>query len=182
MKGSTHALLGVTAAVAAHAYAPYLSAALPHLGIALFAAGIGALLPDLDADEGLLRQVTRTARSDGCLGRLVSWIMPAHRGVTHSGLAALAMILLARAWPHAWIIALAVGYVSHLLADMLTQGGVPVLWPLRWRLSLLPLTTGGLAERGIALAAGLGLWAFVLVKIGLWSMFLYAWEVIWQGL
>jgi inner membrane protein len=28
------------------------------------------------------------------------------------------------------------GYLSHILADMLTPAGVPLLWPCRWRFRL----------------------------------------------
>lgn len=170
MKGHTHALLGVVAAVAVHSVHPYLASGLPRLGLALVAAAIGALLPDLDADESLIRHETHTARSDGPLGWLVSWIMPSHRGVTHSGLAALAMLVLVWLAPHDWVIALAIGYVSHLLADMLTRGGVPVFWPVHWRLSLTPMVTGGAGEYLIAFAAGGWLWIYVMRQVGAWQV------------
>lgn len=169
MKGHTHALLGVTAAVAVHAYAPYLITTLPGLGIALVAAGVGSLLPDLDADESLIRHQTHTARSDGPLGHIVSWLMPSHRGITHSGMAALAMVGFAWLYPHDWLIALAIGYISHLSADMLTRGGVPLLWPFRWRLSLTSMVTGGLGEYAVALSAGGWLWVYVMRHIGAWK-------------
>lgn len=166
MKGSTHALLGVVGLVGLQGWIP-LPPDLPRLGIALVSAGIGALLPDLDADESLIRHETHTARSDGPLGWLVSWLMPSHRGVTHSGLAALAVVGLAWLWPHYWLTALAIGYVSHIVADMLTRQGVPVLWPIHWRLSLSPITTGGSAESLIALAAGGWLLVTVLGRLGI---------------
>lgn len=34
-----------------------------------------------------------------------------------------------------------VGYLSHIMADMLTSAGVPLLWPCRWRFRL-PLING----------------------------------------
>ena len=166
MRGVTHALLGVTALVALQPWAP-LPADLPRLGVALVCAAIGALLPDIDSDESLIRHETHTARSDGPVGWLVSWLMPSHRGVTHSGLAALAVCGLAWRWPHYWLTALAIGYVCHLAADMLTRQGVPVLWPVHWRLSLAPLTTGGAGEALISLAAGGWLVLAVLGRFGI---------------
>jgi inner membrane protein len=166
MKGTTHALLGVTALVGWQGWIP-LPPDLPRLGLALVAAGVGALLPDLDSDESLIRHQTHTARSDGPQGWLVSWIMPSHRGITHSGLMAAAICGLSWLWPHYWLTALAIGYVSHIVADMLTRQGVPVLWPVHWRLSLLPLTTGGTGEALIALSAGGWLMINVLSKLGI---------------
>ena len=80
---------------------------------------------------------------------------------------AAAVILLAKLWPTYWLTALAVGYVSHIVADMLTRQGVPVLWPVHWRLSLLPIVTGGATESVIALAAGGWLLIAVLGKLGI---------------
>jgi inner membrane protein len=175
MKGSTHALLGVVSLVGLQGWIP-LPPDLPRLGLALVAAGVGALLPDLDADESLIRHETHTARSDGPLGWLVSWIMPSHRGLTHSGLACLLIVLLAKQWPTYWPTALAIGYVSHIVADMLTRQGVPLLWPVHWRLSLLPIVTGGPAESVIAMGAGGWLVVAVLGKLGI-----SLWPV-WQSL
>lgn len=166
MKGTTHALLGVVSLVGLQGWIP-LPPDLPRLGLSLVAAGIGALLPDLDSDESLIRHQTHTARSDGPLGWLVSALMPSHRGVTHSGLAALAVVGLALWWPRYWLVALAIGYVSHLAADMLTRQGVPVIWPFKWRLSLLPLSTGGGGEALIALLAADWLLVAVLGRMGI---------------
>lgn len=44
--------------------------------------------------------------------------------------------------PESWIIpadalqGMVLGYLSHILADMLTPAGVPLLWPCRWRFRL----------------------------------------------
>jgi inner membrane protein len=167
VNGKTHALLGVASAVALHTYAPYLPAGVPGLPLAVCAAALGALLPDIDADESLIRHSTNTARSDGCLGWIVSHIMPSHRGVTHSGIVALAVIGAAWHWPVYWLIAFAAGYVSHLAADALTRGGIPLAWPVRWRLSLLPLSTGGIGESFVAVLAVAFLVVYVLRQFGM---------------
>jgi inner membrane protein len=62
-----------------------------------------------------------------------------------------------------WI-AFMVGVVSHLLADMLTKEGVPLLFPLPWEIGIPPfrflrIKTGGLIEKsvvfpGLMLASG----------------------------
>jgi membrane-bound metal-dependent hydrolase YbcI (DUF457 family) len=44
--------------------------------------------------------------------------------------------------PESWIVpadaiqGMVLGYLSHILADMLTPAGVPLLWPCRWRFRL----------------------------------------------
>lgn len=88
------------------------------------AAAAGAVLPEVD-------------KPDSLIGRLFpgsKWIHErfGHRGLTHSllGLAlsatlALPLFFLAR---DAWL-GFLVGYASHLLLDMATLEGVPLLWP-----------------------------------------------------
>ncbi|MCC3264345.1 metal-dependent hydrolase, partial [Paenibacillus polymyxa] len=50
--------------------------------------------------------------------------------------------------------AMIIGYFSHLLADMLTPAGVPLLWPCRWRfrLPLLNSQKGNQLERVLCMA------------------------------
>ena len=46
------------------------------------------------------------------------------------------------------------GYLSHILADMLTPAGVPLLWPCRWRfrLPILVPQKGNQLERFLCMA------------------------------
>ncbi len=46
------------------------------------------------------------------------------------------------------------GYLSHILADMLTPAGVPLLWPCRWRfrLPILAPRKGNQLERVLCMA------------------------------
>lgn len=55
--------------------------------------------------------------------------------------------------------AVAAGVLLHVLADLLTPGGVPLLWPLAGRQRLALTRTGGRVEAVIALAAlGITVW------------------------
>lgn len=55
--------------------------------------------------------------------------------------------------------AVAAGVLLHIVADLLTPGGVPLLWPLAGRQRLALTRTGGRVETAIALAAlGLTVW------------------------
>ncbi|WP_226811286.1 metal-dependent hydrolase [Candidatus Steffania adelgidicola] len=95
---------------------------------------LAGILPDIDHPKSIL-------------GQRLTWLsIPisrvfGHRGFTHSLLAIITGIALfilgvpssknlipLDAW-HGIII----GYLSHIIADMLTPAGVPLLWPCRWR-------------------------------------------------
>ncbi|MBI6215737.1 metal-dependent hydrolase [Proteus sp. DFP240708] len=97
---------------------------------------LGSLLPDLDHPGSIL----------GRLFRIISLPLSklcGHRGFTHSLLAfcGLAILWETQVSPR-WDIsadifhALLLGYLSHLIADMLTPAGVPFLWPLKIRFAL----------------------------------------------
>lgn len=98
------------------------------LYMAVFAA-LGALLPDLDM-----------------------WPRAAHRRLCHNLWFLLAVLLVGFKFFQlqlAAAIALAIGFVSHMLMDSLTVRGLSPLWPLPWKIRG-PLRTAGLAEYLIA--------------------------------
>ena len=149
MMASTHVAIGVVVYGGACAFA-----GAPIEIAALGAAGLGALLPDVD---------TPNSRAGWCVYPLASYLEKkfGHRTVTHSFIgtgifAALCAPLLL--WPHLapfyW--ALLAGYASHLLADAATKSGVPLAWPNR-RSWVLPgndqfrVKTGSAAELGVLL-------------------------------
>lgn len=119
----------------------------------LAAAALGALLPDIDHPSSWFGRRVRSVSVPLAM-------VFGHRGITHSLLAVVGclfgLLILGRG---AIAPAVLVGYLSHLLCDSLTKGGVPLLWP--WRRPFGPrlLRTGGLAEFliGALLAAGTGL-------------------------
>ncbi len=121
---------------------------------ALSIALAGSLLPDIDHPQSWAGRKMRVVSVP--LSMLVG-----HRGVTHSLLAVVAALAvlagLGDAGPWA---PLAVGYLSHLLADALTPSGVPLLWPHRRRFSLNLCRTGSVVEIGLVAAiAAAGGWA-----------------------
>lgn len=91
------------------------------------------LIPDIDHPKSLLGQ------------RLKWFSIPiaklfGHRGITHSFLAIAGCsmllsseLLLRTIIPIEFIHAMIVGYISHVVADMLTPAGIPLLWPYRRR-------------------------------------------------
>lgn len=118
---------------------------------------LGALLPDIDHPGSAV----------GRRVRVISVPLSAifgHRGFTHSLLAlggCLAALVMG-GWGQMWVQPLVIGYLSHLLADMLTPSGVPLLWPYRRNFSF-PLTvkTGSVGEYLIVGAVSAGCLVFM---------------------
>lgn len=85
------------------------------------------------------RRLTGTADDHTAWGRTFD---PDHRGLTHTGAAAV-VVGLACGWladflgaPWQLGVAVFLGWMSHLLSDACTRAGVPLLWPLKvsgWR-------------------------------------------------
>src|SRR5262245_9482082 len=107
MRGHTHALIGVTTVIAFNAVTAFIQ---PHqvnniptgLVACLGAAIIGALAPDIDAEDSSIK------RSLGLAGYLASFglrlLGVQHRGLTHYGLVALLVTV------GAWLITSKIGY------------------------------------------------------------------------
>ena len=150
MRGHTHALIGFASVTALNLIYPVTGNV--NIAASLLLGTLGGLLPDLDSDESEIRQMTRTNRNAGCIGKLVSIVMPSHRGLTHEPIVALVLIALALPFG-VWPLALAVGYASHLIADGMTKQGLPLFG--RWRVYLMPrplrITTGSFFEFVVAL-------------------------------
>ncbi len=129
MMAGSHVALGAAAWVAA---APLLGAS-SLSPVALGLAVTGSLLPDLDHPKSWMGKRLRP------VSHLLSAVF-GHRGVTHSLLAVVACtaLLLRQGLPREVVAPLAVGYLSHLAADLLTPGGLRLAWPFRgtWALPL----------------------------------------------
>ncbi|WP_340616343.1 metal-dependent hydrolase [Xenorhabdus entomophaga] len=102
---------------------------------------LASLLPDIDHPSSTLGRLFRFISIP--IARLCG-----HRGFTHSLVALIAGITLFQTeipsdWPIPtdFVHAMVVGYISHLIADMLTPAGIPLLWPLRIRFCI-PIVRG----------------------------------------
>lgn len=130
--------------------------------LAIVAVMVGALTPDLDHPTANL---WRRLIGGRLFGLLFNAFSGGHRHFTHSllGIAAigggthyLVTYLLTPAYIPTTLVlwrAFMIGYISHLLADTLTDQGVPWLWPLPWNIKIPPghkavrVTTGSVVER-----------------------------------
>ncbi len=124
MNGRTHLVLGISSSLAFnHIYGSpeYM------LQFAVFGA-VGGLIPDIDHPQSI---ITSFVPFSGLMRLFVG----GHRGITHT-LLFWAVILAAVfvAFPSGRLVlgAVGVGVVSHLIADMLTPRGVPLLAPISW--------------------------------------------------
>jgi inner membrane protein len=133
MLGRTHALAGATIGL--------ILAGPVGAGVGV----IGALLPDIDHPNSKISRAVK----------LPLHLAFTHRGVLHSGLlCALVFALAFFASPEPYklyALAAAAGWISHIVLDALTVSGVPLFWPIRFKLSVLPLRTGGIIEQLLAI-------------------------------
>lgn len=157
MMGPTHAL-GGAAALAGYTLVTNQTDAIPLWSYGV--AALGALVPDLDNTHGTILNRTHFFPlkwgTYPLWGRNPIWGKPGHRGMTHSifGVALFAVIMLAWWWIigalvtnagaewtvplEAFLAGAVVGYISHIVLDMLNLTGVELLWPLPFRFFFPP--------------------------------------------
>ncbi len=122
------------------------------------AAGVAALLPDLD-------------KRTGYVGRWLPWLSGpiesavGHRTATHSLLAVAAVAIVAWPLPTGWYLAVVAGFASHAIADMMTPSGVAWFWPARAR-CVIP---GNAAYRIEAMSIP-ELWVAVMIGLLSWPV------------
>lgn len=126
--------------------------------LAILFAVLGSLLPDLDARESKLSNMAIGGVAPLKLAAHMLSRSLGHRGPMHSLLAVL-VVAVAFGLPLAFLLdpfagfGLVLGYLSHLLLDACTRSGVPLYWPDKGRVWLLParlrFVTGSRAEDGL---------------------------------
>ena len=162
MMGTSHMVIGAAAGLGA-AYLLQAPAPLELMAVATFT----ALLPDIDHPQGTLR------RKIPLVDDLLLFWLP-HRGITHT-VAAVGVVALvgyglysAGLIPISAVIGAVAGYISHLVADMMTISGLKVAWPLSDKtLHLWPgLRTGGITESLVCLVVFLGIgWLLIHMRV-----------------
>lgn len=87
---------------------------------------LGSLLPDIDHPKSVIG--SRLLPISYPISKIFG-----HRGITHSLFAIILMMIAIQHYAHSasWAAALAIGYLSHLLGDMMTPSGVPLFYPSR---------------------------------------------------
>ncbi|MFC4736158.1 metal-dependent hydrolase [Bacillus daqingensis] len=138
-----------TACAAALAVDHYTAFSFTETAPAFTAAGLmlGAVFPDIDETTSWIGR-----RSRG----LAFWVklLFGHRGLTHSGIAALVAVLVLLRFDHAFIEAFCFGFVAHLTGDLFSRSGIPLFYPLtRKRTSLPVYRTGSWVEMLLFIAS-----------------------------
>ncbi|MBN8594795.1 MAG: metal-dependent hydrolase [Anaerolineae bacterium] len=163
MMGHSHLLIGMAAGLGAAYLLPAPVAPLEMVAIA----GFTALLPDIDHPHGTIR------RKIPFIDDLLLFWLP-HRGLTHTIAAVAGVAVICNLLHTAGVlsvnlaVAAVFGYISHLLADLMTISGLKVWWPLSDETyHLWPgLRTGGLTEQFICLLVVV-LMGWLVVRMGL---------------
>lgn len=145
MTGKTHQILGLTVglgyffSVTPPEYGP------ATLGAVLVGSHLFALLPDLDQPAAKIWDSLPFGRT---VGQMVDPFIK-HRNISHSilgfGLVGLVIYILLKYFPVYWEINTFIvlesslaAYLSHLLADMITVEGIPLLFPYTKMIGLPP--------------------------------------------
>lgn len=197
MRGKTHLAVGLASGLGVIYLSKDVSWVEVALTLAL--AGGAALVPDMDAESSMINnfffsKVGKQARSFawaaiGLLLILIQFFLPhtpmwvmllgiffiavafaPHRGLTHSLLMTIYVWLVAHMAAPELATAITVGYASHLIADMLTVSGIPLLWPLPWKFSVSQL--GIKIKTGSWVDTSLGYLGYGLTAVGVIYLFL----------
>lgn len=138
MMASTHVVFGLTCWVA---FERVHGVDLLSSPATLLIASCSSLLPDIDTPK------SRFGRMVPFLSYPISAIF-GHRGITHSLFMVVIMMAAMLFYGHSnWFIApLVVGYLSHLVGDVFTNSGAPLLWPNKDKVSIPVFDTGGFVE------------------------------------
>lgn len=160
MTGRTHLVLGLAFGVAVASVAP---PDLASRAMIIVVGGIGGLLPDIDHPKSIV-----SGYLPG-VGHMVR-VFASHRGPTHSlfFVSTLIAVLFAIHAPIHVIAAGAGGLLSHILADMLTVNGVPILLPVSRRyFRLVPALVLGPTQwilESVATVGGIAVIGFMIVR------------------
>lgn len=173
MLGVTHQMVALVSALWLVTHYSVSVGLLPGF-MSVIAVMVGALTPDLDQPTA---NIWRRVLGGRAIGNIFQWFSGGHRHMTHSLIGILFI-----GWATHWIAtrlihpdfvndalivwrAFMVGYISHPIADTLTDMGVPWLWPLHVNMKFPPgpeevrVTTGSFVEmfivRGGLIVAGL---------------------------
>jgi inner membrane protein len=162
MVGRTHQLIGFTSFVTIGLLFPPQELNMVTLSTCVIGNVVGSLLPDID---GAGNRLWDLLPAGNLVGKFARRLFYKHRTITHSLLGgfliykALWFILPKLFNPEYVNISLVftsimIGFVAHLLADMMTKDGIPLLFPFKWYFGIPPLSflrmrTGGFVENFI---------------------------------
>lgn len=151
--------------------------------LAIIAVMVGALTPDLDQPTANLWRRMLGGRA---IGNIFQAFSGGHRHMTHSLVGIIGIGLLLRWFLFTFIqpqfhpegialwSAFMIGYISHPIADTLTDRGVPWFWPIQFQVKIPPgpeevrVTTNSLVEQ-VIVRGGIVI-AFVIILRSHWPI------------
>lgn len=148
MTGRTHDLAGFTTLTFAIVLLPTLPPMTLATAISAFGANfVGSLFPDIDQPTSDLWD---NFRGGPFVSKFVCKFLGGHRHISHSivgivligaisayvlkALSSIVLIDMQIIW-----IAFMMGVLSHILFDMPTKEGVPLFWPIMWKIGIPPI-------------------------------------------
>lgn len=165
MTARTHDAIAFASLITVAAFNPPENINLLTLGAALVGNIIGSTLPDMDVAGNRIYKFLPWGGAIG--GRLIRKLFLGHRAISHSiiGFYAISFILkflMFRVLNPNYVDinlvygAVMIGYISHLVGDALTKEGLPLFYPIKWKIgfppiSALRITTGSWVENLIIL-------------------------------
>jgi inner membrane protein len=147
MTSRTHDIFAFASLMTVAVNYPPAAINIPTLITALIGSVIGSLLPDIDQATNRLWDLLPAG---DFIGRASSGLFLAHRTISHSILGTviaykimewLLPIILNQEIINVQIIfiAIMIGYISHLIADSLTEEGIPLFFPLKFKIGFPPI-------------------------------------------
>ena len=136
MTGKTHRIIGITSGIGYLLWSQNPSYQPATFASVLAISYLGSLLPDIDTSTG---DIWHTLPFGHSLGKVASSFLE-HRNITHSllgfSLISWGINVLFHNMPYYWglnpnilWLVFVMAYGSHLIADMLTEEGIPLLFP-----------------------------------------------------
>ncbi len=160
MTGRTHDLAAFTALTYTLVSNPIPQMTLATALVAFGANMIGGLAPDIDQPTARLY---RNARGGKIVAKLITPLLGGHRYISHSligvlifGFVANEILKLSSSFliidPQIVWFAFMIGFVSHLVMDLFTEEGIPLLFPIPIKFGIPPLRifrikTAGVVEK-----------------------------------
>ena len=147
MIARTHNIIAFASILTLAIYYPPTHLTTSTVVIALIANTIGSMLPDIDQASNKLWDMLPFGDN---VGKILSNIFLSHRSLSHSliGLFIADKIILwllpkilngSNISMHFVWISIMIGYISHLLADGLTEEGIPLLFPIKVKFGFPPI-------------------------------------------
>lgn len=183
MTARTHDAFAFASFITAAVLFPPQKISLLTLGISVIANNIGGLFPDIDQASNRLWDLLP---GDHAMGNALRKLFLSHRTITHSALGLVIIWyigtqFLSKIFNPIYIDGTIVfwsffiGIISHMIADSLTKEGLPLLFPLPWKIGILPIralrvTTGSWVENFVVFP-GVGVYM-------LWFIWMHQGEIV----